>query len=142
MKRWLGRVLVGLAVCLLLGLDPAKTGRGVGGHPCVAGWGRSVGGWTEPALASPTATRTAGKAAPCQAQTTPSESRALQQPLLPEGGVGPPWLDSRGPPGEVPGPLADLGLPCSPGKREVRIRTHVVWTGDHPQERGFATAFS
>ena len=113
MKRWLGRVLVGLAVCLLLGLDPAKTGRGVGGHPCVAGWGRSVGGWTEPALASPTATRTAGKAAPCQAQTTPSESRALQQPLSPEGGVGPPWLDSRGPPGEVPGPLADLGLPTS-----------------------------
>jgi len=55
MKQWLWQVLSGLGLCLLLVLDRPEVGKGMDTHPCVAGWGRSVGTRGEAALASATA---------------------------------------------------------------------------------------
>jgi hypothetical protein len=107
MKRWLGRALAGLGVCLLLALGHPEAGRGMDSHPCIACWGRSVGPWGEPALASPPAALAARKAVPPQAHTAPSEFRAVHLALLSERDVGPRRLDSRGPPGKVRGTLVD-----------------------------------
>ncbi len=112
MKRWLCLALAGLGVCLLLALGHPEVGRGVDSHPCVARWGRSVGPWGEPTPAPPTAAPAARKAAPRQAHVAPSESRALHLLLLTERGVGPPWLDSRGPPGKARGTWSTPGLPA------------------------------
>ena len=146
MKRWLGRALTGLGVCLLLGLGHVETGRGVGSHPCIASWGRSVGGCAEPAPASPTATPTAQKAAPPGQAHAPSELGALQPLWLSECGVGPLGLESRGPPGKVSGAWVDswaadqLGSP-RPGGR-CASGCLQSGRGPHAQEGGFATAFS
>jgi len=105
MKRWLGRALAGLGVCLLLVLEHPGTGRGADNHPCIGG-GRSVGPWGDLALPWPPAAATR-KAIPRQAHTAPSESRVVDLVLLTERDVGPPWLDNRGPPGKVCGTLVD-----------------------------------
>jgi hypothetical protein len=105
MKRWLWLALAGLGVCLLLALGHPEAGRGADSHPCLAGWARSVGPWGEPTAAPPTAVPAARKAAPRQAHAAPSESDPLH--LLTERGIGPPWLDSRGPPGKVRGTWVD-----------------------------------
>jgi hypothetical protein len=112
MKRWLWLALAGLGVCLLLALGHLEAGRGVDSHPGIARWGRSVGSWGEPAFASPPAAPAARKATRRQAHTAPSESRAVHLVLLTERDVGPPWLDSRGPPGKVRGPGSTPGLPA------------------------------
>ncbi len=106
MKRWLGRALAGLGVCLLLVLGRPAAGRGVDSHPCIACWARSVGSWGNPALPSPPAAL-ARKATPRRAHTAPSESRVVDLVLLTERDVGPMGLDSRGPPGKVCGTLVD-----------------------------------
>ena len=146
MKRWLSLALAGLGVCLLLALRHSEPGRSVGSHPCLAHWVRCVGPWGDPALASPAA-GPVGKAAPRQAYTAPSESRAVHPMLLTERDVGPPWLDSRGPPGKVRGTLLDcraasqLGSPkqggslCFPNKFKHPLAGAAA-------RRGFATAFS
>src|SRR5215831_11408833 len=79
--------------------------KGHGQPPVPRRWGWSVGLWEEPALASPPAAPAAQKATPRQAHVAPSESRAVHPLLLTERDVGPPRLDSRGPPGKVRGTL-------------------------------------
>lgn len=148
MKRWLGWALSGLGVCLLLALGRPEAGRGVESRPCVAAWGRSVGVWEEPSLAPPTTAPAAWKARPRQAHTTPSESRAIHLALLTEGDVGPPWLDSRGPPGKVHGTWVDsraadqIGSPQSEGSLCFPYNCQAPPSRQPPQERGFATGFS
>jgi hypothetical protein len=120
MKPWLGLALAGLGVCLLLALGHPEVGRGMDSHPWVACGARSVGPWGEPALASPSAARAAQKATPCQAHTAPPESRAVHLVLLTPRGIGPPWLDSRGPPGKVCATLVDSGAAGQTDSRKPR----------------------
>ena len=146
MKRWLGVALAGLGVCWLLALGHSEAGRGVGSHPCIACWSRSVGPWGEPALPS-SAAPAVRKATPPPAHAAPSESRTLHLLLLTERGVGPPWLDSRGPPGKMRGALVDsraagqTGSPKPGGAYASPIRSKHPLAGA-TQEGGFATAFS
>jgi len=93
MKRWLGLALAGLGLCLLLALGHPETGRGMDSHLCVAGWGRSVGLWREPALASPTPTLAQNRGARRGRAAAP-DGLAVDLVLWTEGGVGPPWLDT------------------------------------------------
>jgi len=106
MKRRLWFALAGLGA-LLLALGRPQSGKSVDRHPCLAGWARSVGPWGEPTAAPPTAVPAARKAAPRQAHVAPSESGPLHLLPLTKRGVGPPWRDSRGPPGKVRGTLVD-----------------------------------
>lgn len=136
MKRWLGRALAGLGVCLLLALGHPEAGRGVDSRRWIACRGWSVGPWGEPALPSPTAAPLARKAAPRRAHAAPSESPAVHWVLWTERDAGPPWLDSRGPPGKVPGTWDDpraagqIGSPrqgvciLPEGKPSSRTRHH------------------
>jgi hypothetical protein len=146
MKRWLGLALAGLGVCLLLVLGHPGAGKGADNHPCIARWGRSVGPWGDPALPWPPAAA-ARKAMPRQAHTATSESRAVHLVLFTERDVGPPWLDSRGPPGKVCGTLVDsraagkTGSLKQGGAMLPQPGPSAPWQAP-PQEGGFATAFS
>ena len=100
MKRWLGLVLAGLGVCWLLVLSHWEAGRGVDSYAGLACGGRCLGAWGEPPLARSPAAGGAD-ARPRETHTAPSQSRAVHGALWTERGVGPPWLNSRGPPGKV-----------------------------------------
>jgi len=115
MKQWLWRALAGLGVCLLLVLGRVEAGSGADNHLCVACWGRSVGVWGGPALASPAAAPAKNRGAR-QARAAAPESLGVDCVLLTERGVGPPWLDSRGPPSGAggPGSTAATGKTGSP----------------------------
>jgi hypothetical protein len=142
MKRWVWLALAGLGVCLLLALGHTETGRGVDSQPCLASWGRSVGAWGEPALASPTAALAKNRG-PRQAGAALPEFLAIDWVPLTERGVGPSWLDSRGPPGNAPGTWVDrraAGQTGSPG--EGCALPHPAGTGHQAREGGFSTAFS
>ena len=144
MKRWLWLALVGLGVFLLLGLGHAEAGRGVPSRPYIGCRARSVGLSAEPTPALPTTAPAAAKAAWPQVYAALFESRPLHLLLFTEGGVGLPWLDSRGPPGKMRETLADYELPARPvaqGNREVSP-TPCSRTKPRTQEGGFATAFS
>ena len=118
-KGWLWLALAGLGVWLLLAIVHSEAKGGVDSHPCLARWARSIGPWREPALASPTAALAQNRG-PLQARAAAPGSPVVDLVPLTEGGVGPPWMDGRGPPGKVPGTLVDYGLPARPvaqGKR-------------------------
>jgi len=143
MQRWLP--LAGLGVCLLLALAHPEAGRGVDSHPCIA-CSRCIGPWGEPARASSPA-RAARKTTPRQAHAPASESRAVHLLLLTERDVGPPWLDSRGPPGKVRETLIDsqaVGQIGTQSQGEPILPQQGLSTPwqTPPQEGGFATAFS
>ena len=108
MKRRLWFALAGLGA-LLLALGRPQSGKSVDRHPCLAGWARSVGPSAEPPPAPSTAAPAARKATPRQAHTAPSESRVDHLELFTERDVGPMWLGSRGPPGQVRGASVDSG---------------------------------
>jgi hypothetical protein len=117
MKRWLALALVGLGVCLLLGLTEARTSVPRGLY--ITGWGRSLGPWGEPALASPAAPFGENRG-PRQARAAAPESLAVDLVLLTERGVGPPWLDGRGPPGGAAGTRVDCGTSGQVGSLEAK----------------------
>jgi len=146
MKRWLSLALAGLGMCLLLVLGRPEAGRGVDNHPCLRSWARYAGPAGHPALPSPPAA-CAAQATSRQAHTAPSESRAVHQVLLTESDPGPPWLVSRGPPGEVRGIVVDsrAGGQIGSPRQAVCIvpEGQTIRRGQVPtQEGGFATAFS
>ena len=142
MKRWLCQALVGLGVCLLLAAGHAEAGRGVDDHPRLPCWRWSVGAWGEPALASPTAALAKNRG-PRQARAAAPESLAVELVLLTECGVGPPWLDSRGPPDGAAGTRSTAALPARPVAQGKGVCIFPrSWTKHHAQEGGFATAFS
>ena len=146
MKQWLWRALAGLGVCLLLVLGRVEAGSGADNHLCVACWGRSVGPWGEPALASPPAAL-ARQATPPQARTAPSESGVVDLVLLTERDVAPMWLDSRGPPGKVRATWVDSRAAGQTGSPKQE-GAYAPLQGPSPPSRrhrskgGFATAFS
>ena len=141
MKRWLVLALVGLGVCLLLGLTEARTG--VPSGLSIACWGRYLGPWGEPTLASLAAPFGENRG-PRQARVAAPESLAVDLALLAERGVGPPWLDSRGPPGGAAGTRVDCGAAGQTGSpgREGGASSPRARTRHQAQEGGFATAFS
>ena len=106
MMRWLSLVLAGLGVCLLLALGQAKAGKGMEPHSCLARWDQSLGAWGEPAPASPTAA-SAQNPGPCNTPLEVSHPLPVELMLLTECDVGPPGLDSRGPPGKARGAPVD-----------------------------------
>ena len=145
MKRWLGLALAGLGVCLLLALGHPEFRRGMDHHPGMARWGRCLGPWEEPALASPAAAP-AQNPGPHQAPPGVSESLPVELMLWTERDVGPAWLDSRGPPGKVRGTWSTPGLPARPvarSKRGTSPQGKLMQPDYAPRpRRGFATAFS
>ncbi len=131
----------GRGVCLLLGLGHAKAGGGVNNHPYLGCWRWSMGAWGEPALASPSAALATNRGQR-QARAAAPESLAVDLVLRTECGVGPPWLDSRGPPGSAPGPWVDRGVASQTGSPEKGCASSPrSRTRHHAQDRGFATAF-
>jgi len=127
MKQWLWRALAGLGVCLLLVLGRVEAGSGADDHLGVACWGWSVDVRGGPALASPAAAPAKNRG-PRQARAAAPESLGVDCVLLTERGVGPPWLDSRGPPGSAgdPGRPQLPARPVAQGRGEVWIRTHAA----------------
>ena len=127
MKQWLWRALAGLGVSLLLVLGRVEAGSGADDHLGVACWGWSVDVRGGPALASPAAAPAKNRG-PRQARAAAPESLGVDCVLLTERGVGPPWLDSRGPPGSAgdPGRPQLPARPVAQGRGEVWIRTHAA----------------
>jgi hypothetical protein len=147
MKRWLRRAFIGLGVCLLLALGHPEAGRGVDSRRWIAGGGWSVGRWGEPALSPPPAAPVAWKATPRRAHVAPWESPAVHGVLWTERDAGPPWLDSRGPPGKVRGTWDDSRAAGQTGslRQGVCILPEgkpSSWIRHHAQEGDFATPFS
>ena len=142
MKQWLWRALAGLGVCLLLVLGRVEAGSGADDHLGVACWGWSVDVRGGPALASPAAAPAKNRG-PRQARAAAPESLGVDCVLLTERGVGPPWLDSRGPPGSAggPGSTAATGKTGSP-RQGGSVDPNPCRRIPRSQEGGFATAFS
>src|SRR5262249_61665455 len=119
---------------------------GEGGGAGAAVWGAArgrpggVGGGL--ARASPAAAPAKNRGAR-QARAAAPESLGVDCVLLTERGVGPPWLDSRGPPSGAggPGSIAATGKTGSP-RQGGGVDPNPCRRIPHSQEGGFATAFS
>ena len=142
MKRWLGLALAGLGLCLLLALGHPEVRRGMDRHPCLAGWGRSISLWREPALASPTPALAQNRGGRRGRAAAP-DGLTVDGVLGIERGVGPPWLDTRGPPGSAAGTWVQLGAAGktgSPRQGEVCISEPMHSDQLHVQDRGFCNS--